>query len=117
MYSTRPGTGWMMTLTSVPKRSSSEASRSDSLTAAGTIAPTTPVLVAATAGLMPGSIPTTGTLRAPRKASAAPAVPVLEPMTIALTPSPTRNSAIFNPRSRTNSRGLSPQGALAESAT
>src|SRR5205809_745370 len=39
MCSTSPGTGWMITFTSVPKRSSSEARRSDSLTAAGTIGP------------------------------------------------------------------------------
>ena len=117
MCSTRPGTGWMMTLTSLPKRSSSEARRSEPPTAAGTIAPTTRVLVALTAGLIPGSMPTTGTSRLARSASAEPAVPVLEPMTIAFTPCASRNRAIFSPRSRTKAGGLSPQGAWAESAT
>ena len=115
--STSPGTGWMIIRTSAPKRSSSEAKRSDSLTAAGTIAPTIPVLVALTAGLIPGSIPTTGIVRVPRSASAEPAVPVLDPMTMALMPCVSRNRAIARPRSRTNSGGLSPQGAFAESAT
>ena len=117
MCSTRPGTGWTTTLTSLPKRSSREARRSDSPTAAGTIAPITPLLVAATAGLMPGSMPTTGMVSAPRTASAEPAVPVLEPITIAFTPWSTRKYASFSPRSRTKPGGLSPQGALAESAT
>ena len=86
-------------------------------TAAGTMAPTIPERVAATAGLMPGSMPTTGMATASRSASADPAVPVLEPMTMALMPWEIRNRAIFNPRSRTNAGGLSPHGAFAESAT
>ena len=82
-----------------------------------TIAPTTPDLVAAAAGLMPGSMATTGMVIVARSASAEPAVPVLEPITIAFTPCPTRKPAISRPRTRMYSAGLSPHGALAESAT
>ena len=117
MCSTTPGTGWTMTSTSPLNRSSREARRSEPPTAAGTIAPTTRERVALTAGLMPGSMPTTGTSRSLRSASAEPAVPVFEPITIAFTPSATRKCAIFRPRSRTNEGGLSPHGAWAESAT
>jgi len=72
-----------------------------------TIAPTTPDRVAAAAGLIPGSMATTGIVSVALSASADPAVPVLEPITMAFTPCPTRKPAISRPRLRMYSAGLS----------
>ncbi|MOA22269.1 hypothetical protein D3C78_1428160 [compost metagenome] len=99
----------MTTRTSWAKRSSRAAKRALFRVPVVASTPTTPLRVAAAAGLTAGSMPTMGSPGCRSRSSATAAtVAVLQATTNALAPSPRRKSAICRQRSRMYSGLFSP---------
>ncbi|MNC87880.1 hypothetical protein D3C83_36470 [compost metagenome] len=104
-------------MTPAPKASTSRANLALAIVWLVASTPTTPDLVAATAGLMAGSMPTIGIDQSARSPSTLTPVAVLHATTTALAPCAERNPTIASARASIAAAALSPYGAWPESAT